>query len=108
MLEALRTGVIEIDTAKINDAQWIVATIQKLNIDSSGTIVSEKIRDGKVFRKASDVALEVITFTDPVTKQEITMSVAGMATGIKALMVKWILEDNPTATYDKNLGMVIL
>jgi len=107
MKEALRTGQIEIDTQKMGDEQWIAATIQNLELNSDGSVASEKMRDGKVYRKVSDVALEMITVTDPVTQQQLTMSVAGMGTAIKTLMIKWILEDNANTTYDANLGMVI-
>lgn len=107
MKQALRTGLIEIDTQKMNDAQWIVATIQNLELDDKDNVVSEKFRDGKVFRKVMDVALETVTFTDPVTQQQITMSVAGMGTAVKLMMIKWILEDNKGSTYDEKLGMVI-
>jgi len=106
--DGLRTGKIEIDTQKIDDVQWIVATIQNVKIESSdGSLVSEHFRDGKIFRKVADVALETVTITDPVTGVTMTLSVAGMGTAIKAMMIKWILEDNPNSSYDNKLGMVV-
>lgn len=107
MKKALRTGKIEIDTQKINEAQWIVATIQSLDLDNDNKILSEDFRDGKIFKKVTDVALETVTITDPVTQQEITLSVAGLGTAIKAILIKWILEENPNSTYDAEIGMVI-
>lgn len=46
-------------------------------------------------RSFDDVAAEMITITDPVTSQEITISVAGVATAIEEAYVAWWYEDNP-------------
>lgn len=44
----------------------------------------------------SDVATELITITDPVTSQEITLSVAAVALAIEDAYVKWWNEDQAT------------
>lgn len=44
-------------------------------------------------RNFADVQTELITITDPVTSQEITISVAAVATAIEETYVKWWNED---------------
>lgn len=46
-------------------------------------------------RNFDEVVAETITITDPVTNEEITISVAGVATAIEEAYVKWWNEDNP-------------
>lgn len=41
------------------------------------------------------VITELITVTDPVTQQEVTVSIAGIATIVEAAFIKWWNEDNP-------------
>lgn len=108
MPKAIRTGRIEIDLLKQNDTQWISADIQHLEIDDEGTILVVKMRDGKLYRRVDQVALQTINIKDPVTQQDINMSVAGIGVAIKRLMVNWMIEDNPSAIYDPAKDLVVV
>lgn len=46
-----------------------------------------------VSRNFSDVITETVTVVDPVTSEEITVSVAGIATLVESAFVKWYNED---------------
>ena len=107
MKKAIRTGRIEIDTIKLHGPKWIVATISTLELDDQNQVVSERIRDLKLYRKVSNVATETVTITDPVTGQPITVSVAGIGGLIKAIMIQWMQEDFP-ATYDPEIDLVVI
>lgn len=107
MKEAIRTSKIEIDTAVRDGPQWISATIQTLELDASNNVTSTRLRDRRLYRKTDQVAAELVTFIDPVTGQQITMSVAGIAAAIKAKMVNWMETDN-NAAYDPSTDLVIL
>ena len=107
MKQAIRAGRIEIDTVKIHGPKWIVATLSRLEIDDNGNVISERIRDEKIYRKAENVATELVTVVDPVTQQQVTVSVAGLAGLIKATMINWMQEDFPSI-YDPELDLVVL
>lgn len=44
-------------------------------------------------RVIASVATKTVTVTDPVTGEDVTVSVAGVATAIQALFVDWFNED---------------
>lgn len=46
-----------------------------------------------VVRQLGAVGAETVTFTDPVTSQVVTLSVAGLALSIETLFAKWYAED---------------
>jgi len=107
MRNAIRTGRIEIDVLKRNGPTWISSNIQTLEIDDAGNILSERMRDRKLYRKVDDVALEMATATDPVTGKTVTVSIAGVGALVKAAMIQWMLEDN-AAHYDSSIDLVVL
>lgn len=108
MRSAIRTEVIEIDLIEPDGIQWVTASIQKVQLDADDKVTSIVSKDGKMYRRVDKVIFEQIKFTDPVTQQEITMSVAGLGVAIKSAMVAWMLEDNPNAHYEAETDLVIL
>ena len=108
MRQALRTGRLEIDLVKPGGVQWVAASLQRLELSASGDIVALYDRDAKLHRRIDRVALEQVSFTDPLTGLSGLVSVAGVGELIKALMVKWMIEDNPSAFYDGLADLVIL
>jgi len=44
-------------------------------------------------RRVTDVVAETVTVTDPVTQQEITVSIAGMDAIIEEFFLRWFQED---------------
>jgi len=95
MKTAIRTGHIEIDTVKLHGPKWISASLQTLEIDPDGNVLSERMRDKKLYRKVTDVAMQTVTTTDPVTGQAVTVSVAGLGALVKAAMISWMLDGSP-------------
>jgi hypothetical protein len=55
----------------------------------------------------SDVAIETVSFVDPVTGQPVTLSVAGIAIAIKTKMIDW-MEKDQAATYDPESDLVVI
>ena len=104
---AIRASKIEIDTLQASGTKWVSAILQTLELDENNVVSSVRARDKKLYRKVSDVALETVTFVDPVTGVETTISVAGIGEAIKAIMVKWMMEDH-NATYDPTIDLVVL
>ncbi len=107
MKTIIRTGSIEIDAQKVDGIQWVSAKIQKLLINDEGRVLSESGREFRLHRRIDQVALEMTTVVDPVTGKEVTVSVAGVGTLIKAAMTRWMLEDHG-AKYDPVLDVVVL
>lgn len=108
MTQAIRTGRIEIDLLKAGDVQWISADIQHLDLDAQGNIQAIRMRDGKLYRRVDQVATEVVNMTDPVTGETFNISVAGIGMAIKMNFIKWMIQDNPGAAYNKTAGFVEL
>jgi hypothetical protein len=107
MKTAIRTSKIEIDTAVLHGPQWINATLQTLELDADNNVTSTRVRDRKLYRKVDLVATETVTITDPVTQQQVTISVAGIGVAIKAKMIGWMMEDN-ASTYNEDADLVVL
>ena len=105
--KAIRTSSINIETQVIHGPKWISANLQQLEIDDVGNVVSTSVRERKLYRRVGDVATETVTVTDPVTQQQVTVSVAGIGGLVKAAMIKWMIEDN-NATYDPTIDLVVL
>lgn len=108
MRTAIRTEVIEIDLIDPDGFTWVTASIQKTELDEDDNIKSISGREDKLYRRIDRVATEMIVATDPVTGQQITVSVAGLGALITTTMVKWMLEDNPKAFYETESNLVIL
>lgn len=108
MKKAIRTGRIEIDSITPGGAQWVTAWVQTLELGDDNSIQSQIFRDGRLHRKVEDSLTDLITITDPVTGLSGQMSLAGLGMAVKAMMVKWMLEDNPTASYDAENDLVIV
>lgn len=84
----LRAQKVAIDIPRSQSEPWIAVTVQK--IDGSHVID----RFDETHRQLSKVASEMITITDPVTGQPVTISVAGMAAAVKAGVYAWMIEDH--------------
>jgi len=106
--QAIRVGRIEIDTLKPNAPQWITSTIQTLEVDDNDEIISQLYKDAQLIRRVSEVTTQVVSITDPVTQQVVNLSVAGLGTAIKAVMINWMLEDNVGSAYDPGTDLVML
>jgi len=105
---SIRAQKVEIDLAKLGGTQWVSVDLQKIELDAEGVVYSTIDRDGRMYRKIEKVATELATFTDPVTGQIHTVSVAGIGAAITVAITQWMLADNPTASYDPVLGRVVL
>jgi hypothetical protein len=105
---AIRVTQIEIDTARPSQDNWIRAHIQELEIDNDGSVGVERIASREIYRRMSGSILgELHTFPDPHTGELMTLSVAQIAVGIKAAMIKWVTEDFD-ANFDAESGWIYL
>ncbi len=107
MKKVIRTGIIEIDSVKTGQEQWVSAKIQRLEYDDQNNLLSESAREGRLTRRVDQVATQTVDFYDPVTGHNCTLSVAGVGIAIKSMMAKWMLEDFD-AHFDSELGAVVL
>ena len=105
---AIRTSNINIDTTVPDSLQWINAVVQRLEIDADNNIESISPRELQLHRRVDKVVTDTVSVFDPVTGVTNNISVAGVGKAIELLMVKWMLEDNPTAYFDPETGRVIL
>lgn len=108
MRNAIRTSNINIDSVVPDGTRWVNAEIQRLEIDDNDNVISISPKNLQLHRKIDKVATETVVCHDPVLGENITISVAGLGTAITSLMVKWMLEDNSNAIYDKSSGRVII
>jgi hypothetical protein len=49
----------------------------------------------ELFKLLSEIALDTITITDPVTQETKTLSIAGIAQAITQIVVNWLSEEAP-------------
>jgi len=84
----LRAQKVAIDIPRSQSEPWVAVTVQKVD----GEHVIDRVSQSH--RQLSDVATELITINDPVTGQDVTISVAGMAAAVKAGVYAWMIEDH--------------
>jgi hypothetical protein len=89
----IRTKKITIHNPYEGEKKMVFRNEERTLIDNVSTGVKNI---SNTVRSFDNVITETITITDPVTQQEITMSVAGIATAIEDLYVRWWNEDNPS------------
>lgn len=92
MIIRLRGQQIIIDLPKPESEPWVDLITQRVEMDDEYTVQNIVDRYGRIYKQLSTVATESVTITDPVYG-EITISAAGVAAGITALAVNWIMED---------------
>ena len=78
MSDALRTAKLVIDLPVPGAEPFIMGIVQKVVVDENDEVTQVVPRQMEIHRRASKIALEPVTFTDPVTQQEYTITGAGL------------------------------
>ena len=95
-VEKVRSFRTEIDTPYKGE-RYIRFHSERLVLDGpDGNQIGVKPQ-ATVSRPFSGVATQLVTFVDPVTQQQVTISVAGLATAITERYIKWYAEDKAAA-----------
>lgn len=93
-MNKIRSQQIVIDLPTESGEVWVRSTLQKCIKDDATYQTTQVVdRVGYVHRAASNIAFQMITFTDPVTQQTVTVSGAGAATLIRDMVSTWIVQD---------------
>lgn len=93
-MNKVRSQQIIIDLPTETGEVWVRSALQRcVKDDETYQTVQVVDRIGYVHRAASQIALQMITFVDPVTQQTHTLSGAGAATLIREMVVSWIVQD---------------
>lgn len=88
----VRVPQIVIDVPKSSSDPFIMMPVQRIVYDAQGNVTQTIPRSDRLYRQISKVATEMVTFTDPVTQQEITISAAGAGAAITGFVAKWLAE----------------
>jgi len=111
MPKALRTAKLVIDLPVPGAEPFIMAIVQSISIDAENSVTQVVPRQREMHRRASSIIMDMVTFTDPVTQHECTISGAGLNEAITAMVSKWIIEDcerdGVTAALNENGRIVI-
>lgn len=67
--------------------------VQKVIVDDLNNVTQVIPRADEVHRRASEIITDMVTFTDPLTGHDCTISGAGLDAAITAMVSKWIIED---------------
>lgn len=94
MIEKTRAQQITIDLPTEEAMVWVRAALQTVLKDEQYKTVQTIDRTAYSHRSMGEFALQMQTFTDPVTGQEHTLSGAGAAAAIGAFVRSWILTDH--------------
>jgi hypothetical protein len=89
----IRSQQITIDLPTETAEVWVRATLQRCIKDDNYKTIQTVDRIGFVHRAASEIAMQMTTFVDPVTQQSHTISGAGAYILIRDAVMNWILED---------------
>lgn len=89
----IRSQQITIDLPTETAEVWVRAALQRCVKDDDYKTVQTVDRVGFVHRAASEIVIQMVTFTDPVTGQQHTVSGAGAYILIRDFVTSWILAD---------------
>lgn len=110
-MDAYRTQRLVIDLPTPYAEPWISCMLQHLSVDENDTILEINDRVKMLYKRMSDCATEGITFTDPVTQVEHTVTGAGIGSAITAMVCKWIIRDleaQGKVAYVNEFGRVVV
>jgi hypothetical protein len=93
----LRAQKITLDMPREGQPVWADIVIQVCVKDDDYETIQVIDRRYKINRTFDDFAGSLVTFTDPVTGQQITLSGAGVGQGISELVRGWMLDELPGA-----------
>lgn len=92
-MKALRTAKLVIDLPVPGAEPFIRGVIQKIVVDENDNVLQVIPRQDEWYRRSSRIVADMVTFTDPVTSQQHTLSGAGLQVAITEMVSKWIIED---------------
>lgn len=92
MAESLRIERVTIEALITNPTPVIRVQAKRLSRNEQAEI--EQIFTGyeEIFKRASDVATQMVEFVDPVTRQQHTVSVAGLQMAMTQGLYAWLPE----------------
>lgn len=110
-MKALRTAKLVIDVPTPEAEPFIMGILQKVVLNTEGDVLQVIPRQDELYRRSSQIITDTISFTDPVTQTQHTLSGAGLQVAITAMVSKWLIEDYTTPEFtpyvDEN-GRVII
>ena len=106
MRKRLRSQQITIDLPKPDSEVWVNLIVQQVEEDDEGNVLNLADRMDTLNKRLHAVGLESVTFQDPVTQQNHTISVYGLAQAITVAASHWIAEKH-NAVVDEE-GLIII
>lgn len=98
-----RVRDIMIALHKQGELPWITLMLEGIEVNEAGEIVTVNPVKKQVVRRADQIATMLVTVTDPVTSEEVTVSGAGAQEIVRRLAIDLIGEEFGT-TYDPTVG----
>jgi len=100
-MKRLRAQKISIDLPTIDSASWVLVVLQRVVMDDNGNAKQVVDSVGRINKSLESFARQVVTFTDPVTKEAHTISGAGAAEAVRETILAWIGETFDGSINDK-------
>lgn len=92
MIRRLRTQQIIIDLPRTEAEPWIHLIVQLVDTDEdTGEDINVVDRYGRVSKKLSEVATDIIQYEDAVLQHSDNMSTLGLSDAISRMAVTWII-----------------
>jgi len=104
----LRTSHLSITSPTELSEPWINGQVQRVVLDAEGEITQTLNRTEQMHRRFGLIATDMVTVSDPVTQQEVTLSGYGLQLAIQAIVAQWLVEDNPGAFIDEQGRVTIV
>lgn len=91
--KGLRTQKVEIEMYESGDLPWIHISIQDIEVDEAGNIVSATPKRRFIHRRFDQVFMESVNAVDPVTGLPLACTVAGISELIRQGVIVWMGEE---------------
>lgn len=103
----LRAQQIQIDLPVEGAYVWVRAILQRVVKNEDYQTIQTVDRVEQVNRMAENFQMEIRSFTDPVTGQQVTLSGAGLAMSVSEFCKGWMLQDIPNTALNDQGDVII-
>ena len=102
----IRSPRMVIDTPSTGSSPWVSLMTQKVIENDQGEVIQVIDRTGQIYRNIPKIATQMFTAYDPVTGQELQVSMAGIGSLITSAAATFLAEDH-NGTIDDQLTVWI-
>ena len=102
----LRVQQVIIDTPRLESVPFVAVVVQRIVFDKDGNITQTINRERMINKSFANIAMDIITYSDPVIQDTGKSSCMGIGRAIENIARSWVLEAYPESYLDKHRVLI--